>query len=277
MGGTLVLCGTPIGNLADVTGRLGEELAQVDIVYAEDTRRSGRLLRHLGVDKPLRSFFVGNEQARLAEITERLIAGERVALVTDAGMPTISDPGLTAVRAARAAGASVTVLPGPSAVTAALAVSGLPADRFVFEGFLPRKGVRRRRVLETLQTETRTIVLFVSPQRVESDLRDLGDTLGDSRDVCVTRELTKMHEEVWWGTLGDAAATFGGRGRGEFTVVIAGAPEEPAGLEEAIEEALVETEQGKPLSSVVRDIARLRGLPRGRLYEAVLQRRLEDG
>lgn len=169
MPGTLILCATPIGNLGDAPPRLGEALTSASVVYAEDTRRSRVLLRHLGVDRPLRSFFVGNEATRSEELAGRLQRGETVALVTDAGTPAVADPGFTAVRAAIEVGAEVTVVPGPSAVTAALAVSGLPTDRFVFEGFLPRSGKERRSRLESLAVESRTTILFAAAGRLVDD------------------------------------------------------------------------------------------------------------
>ncbi len=178
MPGTLILCASPIGNLADAPPRLAEALTSADLVYAEDTRRARILLGHLGVSRPVRSYFVGNEAERAAELAGRLADGETVALLTDAGVPTISDPGLSAVRAALEAGAVVTGVPGPSAVTMAVAVSGFPADRFAFEGFLPRRGERRAERLAALAGEPRTLVLFCSPGRLAADLADLAAALG---------------------------------------------------------------------------------------------------
>ncbi|GBD84349.1 ribosomal RNA small subunit methyltransferase I [bacterium BMS3Abin02] len=267
----LILCGTPIGNLGDTSRRLAEALKGADVVFAEDTRRSRTLLDHLGIDKPLRSFFAGNEQLRVAELSERLARGETVALVTDAGMPAISDPGLAAVRTARAVGANVTVVPGPSAVTAALAVSGLPSERFVFEGFLPRKGGDRSRRIDQIAGETRTTVFFASPRRVGSDLEDLAGVAGGERAVFVGRELTKLHEELWWGTLGEAADRFRGSQRGEFTVVVGGAPVREPDLDEALEEVRVLMAEGEPLAGAVREVAQRVRVSRGRLYEAALK------
>ncbi|NOY55847.1 MAG: 16S rRNA (cytidine(1402)-2'-O)-methyltransferase [Actinobacteria bacterium] len=267
----LVLCGTPIGNLGDTSRRLVEALRSADVVFAEDTRRSRTLLDHLGIDKPLRSFFAGNEQLRVAELSERLARGETVALVTDAGMPAISDPGLAAVRAARAVQADVTVVPGPSAVTAALAVSGLPSERFVFEGFLPRKGGDRSRRIDQLAQETRTTVFFASPRRVGNDLEDLAAAAGGERPVFVARELTKLYEELWWGTLGEAADRFRDTQRGEFTVVLGGAPVREPDFDEALEEVRALMAEGEPLAGAVREVARRLRVPRGRLYEAALK------
>ncbi|MCJ7724857.1 MAG: rRNA small subunit methyltransferase 1, partial [Acidimicrobiia bacterium] len=181
MPGSLILCAGPIGNLGDAPPRLAEALGSADIVYAEDTRRARVLLQHLGVDCPTRSYFVGNEADRSIEMAGRLSAGETVALITDAGTPGIADPGLTAVRAAIEAGATVTGVPGPSAVTLALAVSGLPADRFVFEGFLPRKGRRRAERIRSLRTEERTVVLFCAANRLAADLTHLAGEIGMER------------------------------------------------------------------------------------------------
>ena len=225
MSGRLILCATPIGNLSDVSQRLRSTLEGADKVYAEDTRRTKTLLRHFGIERSLRSYFAGNEDDRAAEIAAAVTGGLTVALVTDAGMPTIADPGHSAVKAALAAGAEVTVVPGPSAVTAALAVSGLPSERFVFEGFLPRKGKARRERLMALAGERRTIVVFAAPSRLARDLESLRTSLGSDRAIAVTRELTKLHEEVWRGSLAEAVAQWAGDGvaRGEFTLVVAGA------------------------------------------------------
>jgi 16S rRNA (cytidine1402-2'-O)-methyltransferase len=273
--GRLILCASPIGNLGDASPRLREALAAADVVYAEDTRRSRTLLESLDLSRPLRSFFVGNEQRRAVELGERLAAGATIALITDAGTPAISDPGLVAVRAAVDAGADVTVVPGPSALTAALAVSGLPADRFVFEGFLPRKGAARTERLAALAGEARTAVLFAATSRVGRDLADLAKVLGADRDVVVARELTKQFEELWRGTLGEAAAHWGedGAARGEFTLVIAGtrpAPPDWAGAVAAVDDAI---SKGASMTEAVREVAGATGLSRRELYERVLDAR----
>jgi 16S rRNA (cytidine1402-2'-O)-methyltransferase len=274
MPGLLVICATPIGNLGDVPVRLAEELQQADVIYAEDTRRTGRLLAHLGIRGALRSYFVGNEDTRADELAERLAEGRTVALVTDAGMPGLADPGYTAVKAAERVGAQVTVVPGPSAVTAALAVSGLPSDRFVFEGFLPRKGVARTERLGELADEARTIVLFSSKSRLVTDLRDLGDVLGHDRRCAVVRELTKMHEEVWRGTLSEAAEHWAAaEPRGEFTLVVGRRMETSAPLGEAVEEAVRRIEEGTSTSQAVRDVAEQQGVSRRTLYTEVIRRR----
>lgn len=204
-----------------MSSRLIETLSNVDVIYAEDTRRTSILLNSIGVTKPLRSYFVGNEEARSRELAQRLAGGDTVALVTDAGTPAVADPGLSAVNAARSVDAEIGVVPGPSAVTAALACSGFPGDRFVFEGFLPRKS--RKSAVGALAREQRTIVVFTTPHRIAKDLADLGESLGLERAIFVGRELTKKFEELWWGTIEQAIETWTTRpARGEFTVVIAG-------------------------------------------------------
>jgi 16S rRNA (cytidine1402-2'-O)-methyltransferase len=270
--GKLILCATPIGNLGDTSARLQEALAAADLVYAEDTRRAAKLLRALDVRTPVRSYFVGNEQDRARELGGRLSEGQTVALVTDAGMPSIADPGLSAVRAAIGAGAEVTVVPGPSAVTAALAVSGLPAERFVFEGFLPRKGRERRNRLEAIASEMRTTVLFGAKSRLVRDLTDLRDYLGPDRETVVTRELTKAFEEVWRGSLGEAVDAWSGEApRGEFTIVIAGATRETPDFEHAVSEVGAAISAGDSMTDAVRRVSAQLGLSRRELYEAVLR------
>lgn len=274
MPGRLILCATPIGNLGDAAPRLTEALRAADVVYAEDTRRSATLLRSLDVDRPLRSYFAGNEAARSIELGRRLQEGATVALLTDAGTPAVSDPGLSAVRAARAAGAAVSVVPGPSAVTAALAVSGLPSERFVFEGFLPRAAGERRARLAAIAAETRTAVLFTTPHRVRDDLADLARACGADRSLCLTRELTKLHEEVWWGTLGEAQAALATREpRGEFTLVLGGAvPAQGDDLGTALARVDELVGQGVPPSEAVRRVAEETGVARRALYQASLRR-----
>jgi len=270
--GKLILCATPIGNLGDVSARLKTELTGADLIYAEDTRRAATLLQALDVRTKVRSYFLGNEDRRSEELAARLEVGETVALITDAGMPSISDPGLSAVNAARAVGAEVTVVPGPSAVTAALAVSGLPAERFVFEGFLPRKGKERTRRLSQLAAEERTAVLFSAKRRVVDDLTDLAEALGSERPVVVTRELTKAFEEVWHGTLADAAEHWAaGQPRGEFTLVVGGVVRQPADVDRAVAQAQNAIESGESMTDAVRRIASETGIGRRDLYEAVLR------
>ncbi len=272
MAGTLVLCSTPIGNLGDVSDRLRHALASADVVFAEDTRRAGTLLRSLGVATPVRSYFAGNERQREDELTQRLAAGATVALITDAGTPVVSDPGAHAVTVAQEVGAVVSIIPGPSAVTGAVAVSGFTGDRFVFEGFLPKKVKDRAARLSELAAELRTIVLFSAPHRLVEDLEDLATTLGPARRLCVVRELTKLHEEIVWMSLARALEEWTERApRGEFTLVLAGAtPPEPdhgAGVELA--RRLVE--EGLSASAAARQAAAETGAGRRAIYEALLE------
>jgi 16S rRNA (cytidine1402-2'-O)-methyltransferase len=222
VGGVLYLVGTPIGNLGDLSDRAKETLAAVDLVAAEDTRRTGRLLKGIAVRKPLLSMFEGNEERRAAEIVERLDAGDDIAVVTDAGMPGVSDPGYRVVRLAIEHGIDVRVIPGPSAAVAALVLSGLPTDRFAFEGFLPRRPGERARRLRELRHDPRTLVLFESPRRVRTLLREIVAIFGDRR-VAVCRELTKLHEEVVRGLASDVVAGLEDRElKGEIVAVVEG-------------------------------------------------------
>jgi 16S rRNA (cytidine1402-2'-O)-methyltransferase len=272
--GKLMICGTPIGNLGDASDRLRRALGDADVIYAEDTRRAATLLRSMDIKAEVRSYFVGNEDRRAAELAERLRAGDVIALISDAGMPSIADPGFTAVNAAIGVGAEVTVVPGPSAVTAALAVSGLPADRFVFEAFLPRRSKERRTRLGQMAGEERTMVLFSGKAHVVGDLEGLAESLGGDRRVCVARELTKVYEEVWRGTLADAASHWAGRDlRGEFTIVVAGADEKLADFDRTVADAIDAIESGESMADAVRRIASESGVSRRELYEAVLKQR----
>ena len=266
----LFVCATPIGNLDDVSSRLAETLRSVDVVYAEDTRRTAKLLSHLGVTPRVRSLFVGNEKTRTDQLLANLKEGESVALVTDAGMPGVSDPGSVAVSAAHEAGFEVSVIPGPSAVTSALAVSGFGGGRFVFEGFLPRKGVERETRLETIADEQRPVVLFVAPHRASSDLADLRDAAGEHRKVCVARELTKVHEEIWIGTLGDAAERWANEARGEFTVVVEPAEPEAPSVERAVHMARERVAAGVSLSDAAKQASQETGVRRRVVYETLL-------
>jgi 16S rRNA (cytidine1402-2'-O)-methyltransferase len=270
MAGTLILCAGPIGNLSDAPPRLTEALRDADVIYAEDTRRARTLLDHLGVSTPVRSYFVGNEHARSDEMGDRLRDGAKVALLTDAGSPAIADPGVSAVRAAVDAGATVTGVPGPSAVTLGLGLSGLSADRFVFEGFLPRSGIDRAQRIAAIAAEERTTVIFCAPGRLSSDLADLARRLGDRR-VVVCREMTKLHEEVWRGDLGTAASEWGRREvKGEVTVVIEGGAAIEPDLDAAVAAARSAIADGEPPSTAVRRIAIETGVSRRDLYEAVI-------
>lgn len=268
MPGQLILCATPIGNLGDVPPRLVTTLAQVDLILAEDTRRTRTLLNAIGVDRPMRSFFAGND--RRDEVRRRLLQGERLALVTDAGTPAVSDPGTAAVRIAREVGAEVSIVPGPSAVTAAVAVAGFGADRFVFEGFLPRKGRERRDRLASLAEEQRTAVIFLSPHRILEDLDALADAVGPGREVCILRELTKLHEEVAWHTLAGAVEEWREREPvGEYTLVLAGAAPPVPDVERAVEVARRLVDEGASRSAAAREAAAEVGVNRRDVYDGL--------
>lgn len=273
--GSLIICATPIGNLEDASPRLKSTLGSADIVFAEDTRRTGKLLERLGVTAQLRSFFLGNEGERTVEMRSRLERGETIALVSDAGMPAVSDPGVAAVRAARSVGAAISVIPGPSAVTSAIAVAGFGGDRFVFEGFLPRSGEERGRRIESVVTDERPVVLFSAPSRVVKDLAELAAAAGDDRAVVIAREITKLHEEIWAGTLAEAVDnwTTNAEPRGEFTLVIEPRPESPPDLPSALDAVLDRMAGGERLSNAVRDVAEETGVSRRGLYEAALESR----
>ncbi len=274
MPGTLILCATPIGNLADTSTRLVEALESADVVFVEDTRRTAQLLRHLGVSAKMKSYFAGNEQARNQELGALLRDGSVVALVSDAGMPVVSDPGASAVRVAIDAGAIVTAIPGPSAPVTALAMSGFNGDRFVFEGFLPRKGAERAARLESIARDQRTTVFFAATRRVADDLADLASVVGQNRSVVVTREMTKLHEEVWRGTVEDAARHFAqANAKGEFTVVLEGAPVEPGDLEAAVEAAREVIDAGDSVSRAAKSVAASTGVSRKLLYDRLLRER----
>ena len=271
MSGRLILCATPIGNLGDVSARLAETLRSADAVFAEDTRRARTLLEHCRAAVRPESYYAGNEAQKSGRLVRLLESGATVALIVDAGTPGVSDPGRRAVEDARRAGAAVSVVPGPSAASAALAVSGFGGGRFAFEGFLPRRGGDRARRLQALAGEERPAVLFVAPHHLAEDLESLADALGGERRVCAARELTKLHEEVWWGTLAEAADKWGSETpQGEFTLVIEGAASGEAPLEGAVAEVLTRMEAGTAMSDAVREVARSVGLSRRRLYEAVL-------
>ena len=280
--GVLVLAGTPIGRAADAPARLAEELELADVVAAEDTRRLRRLCSELGVTPTGRvvSYFEGNEAARTPSLVEALTDGERVLLVTDAGMPSVSDPGYRLVAAAVDAGVRVTAVPGPSAVLTALAVSGLPVDRFCFEGFPPRKPGERARRLAALATEERTMVFFEAPHRTAATLTAMAEAFGADRRAAVCRELTKTYEEVVRGPLADLAAWAADGVRGEVTLVVAGAaPGEASGLEGPAQwrEAVAEAEaNGVRRKDAIAEVARAAGVPKREVYDAVHRPEVEE-
>lgn len=227
--GTLLVVATPIGNLADLSPRACEALKRAAIIAAEDTRHTRALLRAMGVGTPLLSLHAHNEPQRVPELLARLAAGEDVALVSDAGTPLLSDPGFELVSRAAAAGFAVQTVPGPSAITAALAVAGLPTHRFCFEGFLPARAAERRTTLASLAHEVRTLVFFEAPHRIQATLADLAAQFGGERRAVVARELTKAHETLYRGTLGELAARAAREenfARGELTVIVHGAAPE---------------------------------------------------
>ena len=268
--GALVVVGTPIGNLGDLSPRAVAALQDADVVACEDTRHTRKLLTHAGISGPrLVAVHEHNEQEQSARIVEWVASGLRVALVSDAGMPGISDPGERVVSAVAAAGLPTEVVPGPSAVLAALVLSGLPAERFAFEGFLPRKGKERAARLRALADDGRTTVVYEAPHRVARTLDDLRAACGDERRVAVARELTKLHEEVWRGTLSEAVAAVG-EPRGEYVVVVEGAPapaSEPP-TDAAIVAALhTRLQAGADRKAAVAAVAQELGVPKRRVYE----------
>ena len=267
--GRLVLVGTPIGNLGDLTPRAVEALAAADLVCCEDTRRTGRLLQHAGIRaNALRVVNDHTEDGAVDDVVARVGRGEVVAVVSDAGMPGISDPGERLVAAVAAAGHVIEVVPGPSAAVTALVASGLPAGRFVFEGFLPRKGSGRTERLAAVAAERRTVVLYEAPHRVARTLADLAHACGGERRVVLARELTKLHEELWRGSLADAVAHVAAvEPRGEYVLVLDGAPA-PAEVTDAdITDALDEARRaGASTRDAVGEVAAELGVPKRRVY-----------
>lgn len=275
MTGLLLLASTPIGNPGDATTRLRESLGRADVIAAEDTRRLRRLLSALEVQSPARvvSFHDHNEGPRTAALVDVMLAGETVLLVTDAGTPSVSDPGYRLLTAAVAAGVSVSVLPGPSALLAALTVSGLPVDRFVFEGFLPRTAGSRRTRLDSLATERRTLVFFEAPHRLGAVLRDMAQAFGVDRAAAVCRELTKTHEEVRRDRLDNLADWASGGVRGEITVVVGGAEAAGDQIWSAADlVALVASreQQGETRKAAIAAVAKATGVQKRLVFDAVV-------
>ena len=270
-----MLAATPIGDVADASPALVRALVGADVVAAEDTRRLRDLARRLDIEVGARivSYFDGNEASRVGVLLDALRAGQRVVVATDAGMPSVSDPGFRVVQAAIAEGIRVTAVPGPSAVLTALAVSGLPTDRFCFEGFLPRKAGERRRRLAALADEPRTMVFFEAPHRLDDFLADAAEVFGADRPGAVCRELTKTYEEVIRGGLGELATWATGEVRGEITVVVQGAPEVVVDEAEAIAAVLERVQGGERLRPAVAAVVAGTGLSKNELYDAVLAAR----
>ena len=271
MAGVLHVVATPIGNLGDLSARARETLEAVDLVVAEDTRRTGRLLEAIGVRASLRSFFEGNERERTPAIVRELVGGRSVALVSDGGMPLVSDPGYRLVTACIEAGVDIRVVPGPSAVLAALVVSGLPTDRFSFEGFLPRTAGDRRARLAAVAHDPRTLVFFESPRRVAGMLRDLVTTMGERR-VALCRELTKLHEEVRRGTAAEVLASLEDDPlRGEVVVVVEGDQVGiPVDLEAAVASARALVAEGARKRDAAHAVADGLGISANEVYRALL-------
>jgi 16S rRNA (cytidine1402-2'-O)-methyltransferase len=269
----LYVVATPLGNLEDITFRAVRVLREVDVIACEDTRRTVKLLNRNEIRTPMAVLHDHNKVRAGADILRRLREGRNVALVSDAGTPAISDPGYELVRDAVASGIPVEVIPGPSALISALVVSGLPTDRFAFEGFLPNRPARRRKALSALAGETRTMIFYESPQRVAAFLSDASETLGERR-ACVVRELTKVHEEILRGTLPELAAEMARREAvlGEITVVVAGAPETvERSVEETVRAALSEAEGSS--RDLAKEIADRTGLSRKEVYGEILRQR----
>ena len=276
MAGTLYLVPTPIGNLGDISPRMADTLAQADFIAAEDTRVTVKLLNHLGLKKPMVTYHRHNTAASGQAVLDRLLAGESCALVTDAGMPAISDPGEEMVALCAAAGVPVVPIPGPCALVTALAASGQPTGRFPFEGFLAMNKKNRRAHLESLRGEERTMIFYEAPHKLVATLRDLADTFGREREISLCRELTKLHEEIRRTTLGEAADWYGEETpRGEFVLVVRGAQPEEEG-ECTLEDGLtlaerLREEEGLSLRDAVRQAAKELGLSRNELYRLAVE------
>ncbi len=273
--GVLYVVATPIGNLGDLSPRAARILAQVEVIAAEDTRHSTPLLRHFGIATPLVALHQHNERAQSMRLLERLAAGESVALISDAGTPLISDPGYHLVQSAHAAGHPVVPVPGPNAAICALSAAGLPTDRFVFEGFLPARRAARRRRLEELREEPRTLVFYEASHRIMETVEDLGEMLGGGRRGAIARELTKLYETIYTDTLAGLLAWLRAdrdHERGEFVVLVQGAQAAGAGDEEEAGRVLDILLQELPVKQAASLAARITGVSRNRLYERALRR-----
>lgn len=272
--GTLYLVGTPIGNLEDMTFRAVRILKEVDAIAAEDTRHTGKLLQHFQITTPQMSYHEHNQKGRIPELVNRLQQGQAIALVTDAGMPGVSDPGYELVQACVAAGLAVVPIPGPTAAIAALVASGLPCDRFVFEGFLANTSLTKRRErLEQLKAESRTLIFYEAPHRVRQTLQEMAAAFGGDRLIVLARELTKLHEELWRGSLAAAIAHYATQEpTGEFTLILAGAElSQPVLSETALIAELQDLlKQGFSRSQASRQLAQQTSLPRRQIYQLAL-------
>lgn len=271
--GTLYVVGTPIGNLEDMSFRAIRTLQTVSLIAAEDTRHTGKLLHHFQITTPQLSYHQHNHQSRISQLLQHLQQGQAIALVTDAGMPGISDPGCELVQACIAAEIPVVPIPGPCAAVTALSAAGLATDQFLFIGFLPKKGSSRRQQLVALQSESRTTVLYESPHHLRQTLADLAATCGIERSLVLARELTKLHETFWRGTIGGAIAHYQHQDpRGEYTLVLGGAPVSQAVLsDDAIQAELSALlNQGLSRSAASRQLAAQTSLPRRHLYQLAL-------
>lgn len=268
MSGKLYLTATPIGNLGDISPRCAATLASVDFIAAEDTRNSLKLLNHLDIKKEMISYFEHNKAQKGEYIINRLLSGESCALITDAGMPAISDPGEDLVRLCHGNGVEVVVVPGPCAAVSALALSGLSTSRFAFEGFLPSIASQRRAALEKLKYEERTIIFYEAPHRLAKALCDMYEILGD-REIAICKEITKIHESVNKTTLSKAAEEYGENEKGEYVLVVAGYTEEKGEYTEAdILRLLEECEKnGESASAAVKKVAALTGMPKNTVYK----------
>ena len=275
MAGTLYLVPTPIGNLGDISPRMAETMAQADFIAAEDTRVSIKLLNHLGIKKPMVSYHRHNVESGGQAVISRLMAGENCALVTDAGMPAISDPGEELVAECAALDIPVVVIPGPCALVAALAASGQPTGRFTFEGFLPMNKKNRRAHLDSLRGEERTMIFYEAPHKLSATLADLAKTFGDERPISLCRELSKLHEEIRRTTLGEAVAYYEAQqAKGEFVLVVRGAEpteEEEVTLEDGLARVERLREEGASLRDAVKQAAKELGLPRNQLYDLAVE------
>ncbi|MBC5797723.1 16S rRNA (cytidine(1402)-2'-O)-methyltransferase [Sphaerospermopsis sp. LEGE 00249] len=271
--GTLYIVGTPIGNLEDMTFRAVRILQSVDMIAAEDTRHTGKLLQHFQIKTPQMSYHEHNRNSRIPEILESLKYGKAIALVSDAGMPGISDPGYELIKACVDAEIDVVPIPSATAAITALSASGLPTNRFIFDGFLPAKSQHRREYLESLLIETRTLVFYESPHRLRETLKDLGDILGSDRQIVIARELTKLYEEFWRGTIEEAIAHYQQKEpQGEYTLLVAGIePSKPQITEAELKaELLAMMKQGASRSQASRQLAKEISISRNKLYQLAL-------